>query len=168
MKALPALAVQSLGQGRLPRKTQVQYAALCFRVRNGKLKVLLITSRGPWSLDAAQRLADAGHSPAGAAAREAWEEAGIRGQVHEVCLGGFTYRKRSSPYPHLALVYPLEVVSRDRKFPERGERKQRWVSPKRAAELVDHPELAQLLRGLKPAGGKDEPRLISAQKALGI
>ncbi|WP_066104685.1 NUDIX hydrolase [Salipiger sp. CCB-MM3] len=162
MKALPALAVQSLGQGRLPRKTQVQYAALCFRVRNGKLKVLLITSRGRgrWTLPKGWPMP--GHSPAGAAAREAWEEAGIRGRAHEVCVGSYTYRKRNSPHPHLALVYPLEAASRDRKFPERGERKLRWVSPKRAAHLVEHPELARLLRNIRPACDGGQIRLISA------
>ncbi|MBE9636567.1 NUDIX hydrolase [Salipiger mangrovisoli] len=138
------------GARQLPKRTHVQYAALCFRIREGKVKVLLITSRGRqrWTLPKGWPMA--GLSPARAAAREAWEEAGVRGEVLETCVGGFTYTKRTSPHPHMALVYQLEVVSQEKKFPERGERKQRWVSPKRAAELVEHPQLARLLREFHP------------------
>ncbi|WP_353471353.1 NUDIX hydrolase [Salipiger sp. H15] len=114
------------------------------------MKVLLITSRGSrrWTLPKGWPVE--GQSPAKSAAREAWEEAGIRGLVQETCVGGFVYMKRNSPHPHMALVYPLEVESRDKSYPERGERKQRWVSPKRAAELVDQPGLANLLLNFRP------------------
>lgn len=137
------------GIRQMPKRTHVQYAALCYRIRDGKLQLLLITSRGRkrWTLPKGWPMP--GRSPAKTAAREAWEEAGVKGLVNELCVGGYTYHKRSSNRPHLALVYALEVIERDKRFPERGERKQRWVSPKRAAELVDHPELSKLLRGFR-------------------
>ncbi|NDV48105.1 MULTISPECIES: NUDIX hydrolase [unclassified Salipiger] len=151
-----SLDIVSRGPGirTLPKRTHVQYAALCYRIRDGKVQILLITSRGRrrWTLPKGWPMQ--GRSPAKAAAREAWEEAGVKGLVDELCVGGYSYQKRSSNRPHMALVYPLEVVELDKKFPERRERKQRWVSPKRAAEMVDHPELAKLLLGFRPFSRK--------------
>ena len=39
----------------------------------------------------------------------------------------------------------------DKRFPERGERKRRWMSREKAASVIKEKELAQLLRRFDPA-----------------
>lgn len=90
---------------------------------------------------------------AGAAAREAWEEAGLRGEVSGASVGVYTYRKR---VPHAVIlpcvvrVYPLEAREMLTKFPENGQRRARWFSREKAARKVEEHELAALIRGFDP------------------
>ena len=138
------------------RKTDVrtQFAALCYRVKAGKLQILLITSRGTkrwivpkgWPMD--------GRTPGQSAALEAWEEAGVRGDVREACLGVYSYAKETDEegeWPCLAMLYPLRVRVLSRVYPEQNERRRRWMSPKKAASKVAEPELARLIRDFDPA-----------------
>lgn len=133
---------------------RAQFAALCWRVHEGGTQVLMITSRGTrrwilpkgWAMD--------GLTPAEATAVEAWEEAGVEGDVVDQCLGIYSYDKdvedRGS-LPCIAMVYPIEVKSLAKKYPEASQRRRKWMSPKRAAERVAEPELAQILRDFDPA-----------------
>ena len=143
----------SLGKG---GKTNVrtQFAALCYRVDEDKTKVLLITSRGTgrwvipkgWPLD--------GKTPADAALTEAWEEAGVKGKVTGSCLGLFSYQKdlqKSDDLPCVAMVYPVRVDTLKKTYPEVDQRDRKWFTPKKAAEQVTDPELAQILRQFDPA-----------------
>lgn len=96
-----------------------------------------------------------GETPSDTAATEAWEEAGVEGRVHPLCLGIFSYTKfidRRQSLPCVVAVFGLRVKRLARSFPEAGQRKRKWVSPKRAAQLVDEPELSQLLERFDPRG----------------
>lgn len=138
------------------RKSSVrtQFAALCYRVKSDKVQILLVTSRGTrrwilpkgWPID--------GKTPQDSAAQEAWEEAGVVGKVDPQPLGLFAYTKWVAGEPDLpcvAMVYPVKVKSLAKDFPEAAERSRRWVSCKKAASLVDEPELARILRDFDPA-----------------
>ena len=52
--------------------------------------------------------------------------------------------------PCVAMVYPVRVKSLAKTFPEALERKRRWVGRKKAARLVEEPELAQIIRDFDP------------------
>ena len=130
-----------------------QYAALCYKRKGGKLKLLLVTSRKTnrwiipkgWPID--------GLAPAESALQEAWEEAGVIGTATDVCLGLFSYRKLmqgGAGLPCVAMVYPVEVSRLADTFPEAGERKRVWVSRKKAARMVGEPELARILKEFRP------------------
>ena len=155
------MSLQKLGQIPLTLKkgskeeARSQFGAICYRMRKGKPQVLLITSRGTgrwvlpkgWPID--------GKTPAATAAIEAWEEAGVQGRLHPLCLGIFSYAKMMARQPQLpcvVAVYALLVKRVARSFPERGQRKHKWVSLKRAAQMVDEPELRQLLERFNPRG----------------
>ena len=102
MKQLP-ISLQGARKG----EVRTQFAALCYRVRQGKVQVLLITSRGAkrwivpkgWPMDA--------KTPGAAAAREAWEEAGVRGRVTGGCLGVYSYTKEMDDGEMLPVVAML-------------------------------------------------------------
>ncbi|WP_227271305.1 NUDIX hydrolase [Roseobacter weihaiensis] len=137
------------------RKTDVrsQFAALCYRIRKGKIQVLLITSRTSkrwivpkgWPMD--------GKTPSESAAIEAWEEAGVRGRSDGRCIGIFSYSKGmedQSDLPCLAMVFTVEVKEIADDYPEAGQRERLWVSRKKAARLVDEPELVRILLDFDP------------------
>jgi 8-oxo-dGTP pyrophosphatase MutT (NUDIX family) len=137
------------------RKSDVrtQFAALCFRVVHDKTEILLITSRRSkrwivpkgWPMD--------GVTPGEAAMQEAWEEAGVKGKAYERCLGLYSYNKtveRGVMLPCVAMVYPVRVRSLASEFPEAGQRRRKWYTPKKAAAKISEPELAQILRTFDP------------------
>ncbi len=94
-----------------------------------------------------------GKTPGASAAREAWEEAGVRGRVSEVSVGTYSYAKMrdgKEDLTCLAILFPLQVTSVEQKYPERKQRSRRWVSRKKAARLVGQPDLAKLILGFEP------------------
>jgi 8-oxo-dGTP pyrophosphatase MutT (NUDIX family) len=136
---------------RIKKIRRLQYAALCYRLNGGKVQILMITSHSGhrWTIPKGWPIR--GRKPEETAAQEAWEEAGVKGKARDNCIGGFSYRKRSNPQPHFALVFPIKVKKLDKRFPERGERKRRWMSREKAASVIKEKELAQLLRRFDPA-----------------
>lgn len=132
--------------------TRIQFAALCYRQHAGEVEVCLVTSRGTgrWILPKGWPMHK--QTPAEAAATEAWEEAGLTGQSYDHCLGVYSYIKPLTKREKsvVALVYPVRVDRVHTKWPEKGERKRRWVSLEAAAGMVNEPELAAILRGFDP------------------
>jgi len=126
---------------------RLQVAALCFRVNRGKAEILLITSRdtGRWLLPKGWPV-DGLDAPE-SAAREAWEEAGVKGETHEICLGHYAYLKTmpgTAGLPCRVAVYPLRVETIKDRFRERRQRQRKWFALVKAATLVQEPG-AQLL-----------------------
>ncbi len=129
-----------------------QFAALCYRVRRDKVEVLLITARGSgrwilpkgWPID--------GLTPAGSAAQEAWEEAGVKGRAVDRCLGLYSYAKSiaGTGLPIMVMVYPVRVAGLADDYPEAGQRTRRWFSVRKAARKVLEPELARILKDFDP------------------
>jgi len=137
------------------RETRTQFAVLPYRLKKkGALEVLLISSldTGRWIVPKGWPID--GLRPSEAAAQEAWEEAGIRGRVYDDVLGLYSYSKwldEELSLPCIVLVFALEVSRSDEVFPEAGQRKLKWMSQKKAAQLVDEPELKQIIAGFDPA-----------------
>jgi 8-oxo-dGTP pyrophosphatase MutT (NUDIX family) len=139
---------------RAGRKTDVraQFAALCWRMRKGKIEICLVTTRntGRWILPKGWPMHK--QTPAQSAAIEAYEEAGIRGDAIDRCLGAYSYIKplKSGNTPIVVMVYPVRVRKELRKWPEQGQRKRKWLSPKKAAKKLQEPELKQIVASFKP------------------
>jgi 8-oxo-dGTP pyrophosphatase MutT (NUDIX family) len=132
------------GQGAAAR----QVAALCWRRLRGDVEVLLITSRetGRWVIPKGWPIG--GLTAPQAAAREAWEEAGVRGQVQSQPLGEFLYDKVTGVAKAKrcnVAVFALEVGELKDRFPEVGQRKRSWFAANEAATLVAEPDLRTLL-----------------------
>lgn len=135
------------------RDVRSQFGALVYRVKDGKLQILLITSRrtGRWIIPKGWPML--GKRPAEAAAQEAWEEAGVKGTVSDQCLGLYSYyktRTRFGTLPCLVNVYPVKARKLSKIYPEVGQRRRKWFSPKKAAKLVREPELARLIKSFDP------------------
>lgn len=114
--------------------------------------ILLVTSRdtGRWVLPKGNPML--GISSHRAAAREAEEEAGVRGTIARKPLGRFPYRKwRSAKRFELAKVdvFALKVRTELDSWKEQGQRERRWFPRAEAAALVDEPELRTLILSAK-------------------
>jgi len=135
------------------RDVRTQFGALCWRIKNGKVQFLLVTSRRQrrwiipkgWPVDQA--------TPANAAMTEAFEEAGVIGKVKPVCLGIYSYHKELSEdeaLPCVVAVFPIKVRKLKNEYPEKAERRRKWFSRKKAAKRINDPELAGLIKGFDP------------------
>ena len=94
-----------------------------------------------------------GMEPWESACREAYEEAGVAGQATRRPLGRFHYPKRlrdGTLRDVVVEVFPLEVMVQHPTWPEQGERTLKWCLAAEAADMVQEPELATLIRDLKP------------------
>jgi 8-oxo-dGTP pyrophosphatase MutT (NUDIX family) len=125
-----------------------QYAALPWRKAQG-FEILLITSRETrrWIIPKGWPMP--GKSAAESAAQEAYEEAGIRGQMAAQAIGHYGYSKRlrgSANKRFRVDVFAMEVTEVLDQWPEAHERARQWLSPADAAAHVDEPELAALIR----------------------
>lgn len=133
---------------------RTQFAALCYKIKNDKLRFLLITSRerGRWIVPKGWPIL--GQNPTEAVMTEAWEEAGVKGTVATRPVGLFSYMKsygEKADLPCVAMVYAVEVEKLARNYPEKAERRRKWVSRKKAAAMVDDPELAKVIMGFDAA-----------------
>ncbi|MEN8894846.1 MAG: NUDIX hydrolase [Yoonia sp.] len=136
-------------------KTDVraQFAALCYRYKNDKLQVCIVTTRntGRWILPRGwpthKKTAYDG------AAIEAFEEAGVTGQVFPNAVGTYVYDKPidDGVAPVLVVVYAIHATDVAKKWPEKAERKRKWVSLKKAAAKLDEPGLKQIVATFDPA-----------------
>lgn len=131
------------------RPPRQQYAALCYRVKgkSGAVEVLLLTSRdtGRWVIPKGWPMD--GKTAYEVAAREAYEEAGVRGTVESATIGCYHYPKvlkNGLKVTCKVQVYVLEVSTVAKNFKEKGERKFDWVSCDEAAKRVNEPELRDL------------------------
>ena len=146
MKRSPSIQFSQPGED--PR---TQYGAICWRKSAAVLDVLLITSRetGRWVIPKGWPMKGVG--PAVAAAREAWEEAGVEGKLSGACLGVYSYQKilpKDQSIPCVVAIYGLKVEKLARRYPEQKQRQRNWFSANEAAGLVAEPELRDLLLAL--------------------
>lgn len=135
-------------------KTEMlQVAALPWRKGEAGLEVMMITSRETrrWVIPKGGRMT--GLSDAAAAAQEAYEEAGVQGDLNPQPLGEYLYDKKLKSgelRPCRVTVYPLEVLIQLGSFPELGQRSQQWMKPAEAADAVHEAQLAELIRRFSP------------------
>jgi len=132
------------------REPRTQYAALPWRTGpEGETEVLLITSRETRRWVVPKGWPIKGLKPGPSAAREAYEEAGVRGSVTSKAVGKYAYEKllANGRSQHVRVfVYALQVLEELDEWPEQGQREKAWVSPAEAAERVREPKLSQLLK----------------------
>ena len=137
------------------REPRSQAAALPWRRGpDGEVQVLLITSRETrrWVIPKGWPIK--GLTSPQTAAREAFEEAGVEGEMGQKKVGAFHYDKRlrSGRVQKVRVaVYPLQVDTEREAWPEARQREKLWTTAAAAAELVQEPELAELLRAFAPA-----------------
>lgn len=139
------------------RPAFLQAGAICVRTHKKRPpEVLLITSlttrrwivpKG-WPMD--------GRTLGEAAQQEAWEEAGVVGQLDPEAIGSFQYRKimkQGIPVTCTCQVFRIDVDHLTDDWPEKGRRERRWLSLDDACELIEEEGLRTLIQEI----GKQRP-----------
>ncbi|MGB0722290.1 MAG: histidine phosphatase family protein [Gammaproteobacteria bacterium] len=135
-----------------PAYYYTQSSVIPYRVENGRVEILIIASSGGKHWVVPKGIHDPGLTAQESAAKEAWEEAGAEGRVHDKRLGHYRYEKWGAVCE--VSVYPMAVT---RTLPEsqweERHRGRRWVSAEEAAKQVKQKELRPMILSLakKPA-----------------
>jgi 8-oxo-dGTP pyrophosphatase MutT (NUDIX family) len=128
-----------------------QYAALPYRVGKSEIRILLITTRrtGNWSVPKGWPMK--GCKPSKTAAREAFEEAGIRGRIGASKVGRFKHRKTlgSKTVKCAVDVFPLAVRDKLHDWPEKKQRRRKWFTAREAADIVKHKGLRRAIHEVR-------------------
>ncbi|MDB0061637.1 NUDIX hydrolase [Octadecabacter sp.] len=150
MKSLHTREIELGDGGKTDLRTQ--FAALCYRIKDDKLQFCIVTSRRSKRWIVPKGWPMHGETPMDAAATEAFEEAGVRGKIYPRPIGVFSYYKVRSQdeLPCMAVVYPLKVKKILKRWPEDRERERKWVSRKKAAQMVDDLELSVIIQTFNP------------------
>ena len=128
---------------RKPDSWYRQSGVVPLRLRGGRPRVLLVTSNGGARWIVPKGIVEEGLSPARSAAKEAWEEAGVKGILSRRMIGRYETAKWGGVCT--VRVYLLAVTEVARTWPEDHVRRRRWLSPERAAALVAEPKLKELI-----------------------
>ena len=132
------------GQGPQPPRVYEQSAVVPYRLREGKLEILVVSNQGGSRWVLPKGLVEEDLSPGESAAREAYEEAGVMGEVSGAPVGNYTYPKWGGTCE--VEVFLLAVETLYATWPETGVRKRRWVKPEEAMEEVDRRVPRKLLK----------------------
>ncbi|WP_199252759.1 NUDIX hydrolase [Chachezhania sediminis] len=134
------------GPERRPRPAYyyTQSAVLPYRRGRNGAEVLLISSSSGDHWLVPKGIHEPGMTAQASAAVEAEEEAGVRGTVGEASIGRYEVQKWGGRCS--VTVYPMKVT-RVLKAPdwEEHNRDRRWVPAKKAAKMLDQPELRSIV-----------------------
>jgi 8-oxo-dGTP pyrophosphatase MutT (NUDIX family) len=86
-------------------------------------------------------------SPAESARKEAWEEAGVTGEVSRGPVGTYEYKKWGGTCTVTVYLLEVEKVSDD--WPESKMRRRRWMSIGQAAKVIADAEVGEIIREAK-------------------
>jgi 8-oxo-dGTP pyrophosphatase MutT (NUDIX family) len=117
--------------------------------KTGSLELLLVTTRQTKHWIIPKGWPVKGLKPAKSAAREAYEEAGIRGAISSKPIGAFSYEKRLEENQFRVQcevrVFALSVRRQLKTWPEACERDSRWFEPVNALSALKDEGLRELI-----------------------
>lgn len=130
-----------------PAYYYTQSSVIPYRVRDGKMEILVIESSKKHHLVVPKGIKEPGLSPRESAAREALEEAGVEGEVVEAALGSYRCEKWGGTCT--VDVYAMKVtrVIAEEDW-EESHRGRQWLSPEKAASQLKQEELRPLVMKL--------------------
>ena len=123
-----------------------QSGVIPYRIMDEKIEVMLITSSGGKRWVIPKGLIEPDMTPEDSAAKEAWEEAGLLGQVFPDLMGTYEYYKSGCTCQVDVFLLQVETVVEN--WPEAYKRKRQWVSIPKAIKRVDEPDLKLILGDL--------------------
>ncbi len=122
-----------------------QYGVIPYRIVEEKVVFLLITSRrsANWVFPKGSPMK--GLSPTETAAQEAFEEAGIRGEVAPDPIGSYLNEGNNRSKPLLEIqLFPMLVTKQVDEWPEEEQRFRHWVLLPEARKLLANKQAAEL------------------------
>lgn len=122
-------------------------AVIPYRLNNGKLEILLVTSIRKKNWIVPKGYIEFNLTPFESAKKEAYEEAGVVGSNETDEVGQFINEKKNRK--ELIKVYTMEVDEELNDYPEKNLRKRKWFTFDEAMEKVQNPQIKNFIRKLK-------------------
>ena len=119
-----------------------QSAVIPYRRGPSGLEVLLVTSRKGTRWVLPKGVVEPYLSPAASAAKEALEEAGVRGAIDDERIGTYQYRKWGGTCT--VQVFAMEVEQEEADWPEANTRRRAWLTVDDARRRFDEAALRQM------------------------
>lgn len=119
-----------------------QSGVIPYRLKNGVLQVMLITSQSGQRWGIPKGIVEPGLSAVESAAKEALEEAGLEGRVDPAPLGSYKHKKWGGTCRVAVFLMAVETVFED--WAE-SHRRRRWMTVEAAAARVEGAALKKLL-----------------------
>ncbi len=126
-----------------------QFGALPYKIVDGQVVVLLITSRGrgKWIFPKGRQME--GKTPWESAELEAFEEAGVVGEIETKPIGSyFLPVTEERPQPIEVKMFALLVTDQREDWKEMGQRYRHWAVLPEAKRLITHDGLADVALAL--------------------
>jgi len=124
-----------------------QSGVIPFRLEKGKVEILLVTSRSRKRWVIPKGIIESDLSPKESAQREAYEEAGVSGNICRDIAGTYTYNKWGGTCT--VQVFLLKVEKTLENWPESYFRTREWMSVEEAVKRVDEVELKEIISLIK-------------------
>ena len=125
-----------------------QSAVIPYRVHNDRLEVLLVTGRknGDWTLP--KGIVNKDMTPRDSAAREAFEESGVKGIMREQPLGRCDYFKWGANCELQVFAMEVDEWVDDAHWPESWRRRQ-WVGSDEVENYLNNTDICKMIMNLK-------------------
>jgi 8-oxo-dGTP pyrophosphatase MutT (NUDIX family) len=110
---------------------------------------MLITSRNTRRWITPKGWPKPGLAPHRTAEEEAFEEAGIVGEISKKTVGSYQYRKALKDGTEVRCnvrVFPLRVLKQRDRWPEKNQRRTLWHEPNEALNLIREPSLRRVIQ----------------------
>ncbi len=107
-------------------------------------KVCLVTSRSGARWVIPKGCLEPGLSEADIAVQEAWEEAGLSGELGKAPLGSYRYRKWGEELTVAVFLLAVSEIAKD--WPERAMRERAWLEPAEAVKRLAEADLQAIVR----------------------
>ena len=129
------------------KSTKLIYAqsgVIPYTFENDELKILLITSMNKKNLVIPKGIIEEGLSARESALKEAYEEAGISGNIEGKKVGMYSYYKWGGRCE--VKVYSCLVTEVFDDWPEKSDRKRAWYTPQKALDHINNSDLKKLVK----------------------
>lgn len=121
-----------------------QSAVIPYRFKPGKLEILIISSLKKKNWIIPKGFVEDGISAQESAEKEAYEEAGVKGIVQSNLFGTY-YQKKWGGNCRIE-VYAMSVNQELDSWPEKELRERKWVTVKKAVDLIYNKDLKQIVK----------------------
>jgi ADP-ribose pyrophosphatase YjhB (NUDIX family) len=141
---------------------QLQSGVLAYRrAKKGRFEVLLVKKPLSQNWGIPKGKSEAHLSLPENAAKEAFEEAGVKGVIQQEALGSYRAMKRRGDHEIIVevWVYLLEVTRVARKWPEKATRLVKWFTPTDAVRLLREPLLIEHCQKLEHQASETSARI---------
>jgi 8-oxo-dGTP pyrophosphatase MutT (NUDIX family) len=147
---LVQLAKKLIRPGVVPETPEsMQFGAIPYRVIEGQVVFLMITSRRSANWVFPKGSAEKGLSPSETAAQEAFEEAGVRGEIGESPIGYYVHQRNNSDASLVKIqLYALHVTEQIDEWPEEPQRFRHWAMLPQVKRLMASRQAARVAADL--------------------